>query len=52
MQEKRNSSALAMELRLSRTNPLRYDDGLMQDYCICRALAMEIVQSCTEPSIQ
>ena len=39
MQERRNSSALAMELRLSCTNP---STGLMQEWCNSSALAMEL----------
>ena len=51
VQERRNSSALAMELRLSCINPSIYTSGLMQDCDICIAVAMETAQSCIKPSI-
>ena len=47
VQGRRNSSALAMELRLSCTNP----DGLVQGRRNSNALAMELRLSCTNPSI-
>ena len=43
VQERRYSSALAMELRLSCTNPL--------ERCTSSVLAMELHLSCTNPSI-
>ena len=46
VQERRNSSALAMELRLSCTNPLT--DGLVQERCNSSVLAMELCLSCTK----
>ena len=56
VQERRNSSALAMELRFSCANPLIYGcmyhiSGLVQDCDISNADALEILQSCTQPSI-
>ena len=44
MQERRNSIANALELRLSCTNPI---DGLVQERCNSSALAMELRLSCT-----
>ena len=49
MQERRNSSALAMELCLSCINPSM--DGLMQERRNSSALAMELQLSCTNPSM-
>ena len=53
MQERRNSSALAMELRLSCTNPSICwpIDRLVQERRNSSALAMELHLSCTNPSI-
>ena len=48
VQERRNSSALAMELRLSCTNPSF--DGLLSERRDTSALAMELRLSCTDPS--
>ena len=45
VQERRHSSALAMEWRLSCINP----DGLMQERCNSSALAMEWRLSCINP---
>ena len=45
VQEKHNSNTLAMELRLSCTNP----DGLVQERCNSSAVAMELCLSCTNP---
>ena len=46
-QERCNSSALAMELRLSCTNP--WMDGLVQERCNSSALALELRLSRTNP---
>ena len=51
VQERRNSSALAMEVHLSCTNPSIYNfDGLVQDCSNPSALAMELLQACAKPS--
>ena len=59
VQERRNSSALAMELRLSCTNPSKYlhdefklslhIEGLVEESRNSSALAMELRLSCTNP---
>ena len=54
MQERCNSSALAMELCLSYINPLMYIayiDGSVQDCSNSIANALELLKSCTKPSI-
>ena len=55
VQERRNSSALAMELCLSCTKPSTqhwYFDGLVQQRRNSSTLAMELCLSCTNPSTQ
>ena len=44
-----NSSALAMELLQSRTEPLQFD-GLVLDCSNSSALAMQLLQFCIKPS--
>ena len=54
VQEKRNSSALAMELRPSCTYPSIFTlniHGLVQERLNSSSLAMEFRLSCTNPSI-
>ena len=50
-QERRNSSALAMELRLSCTCIYIHIDGFVQERCNSSALAMELRLSYINPSI-
>ena len=49
VQERWNSSALAMELHISCINPSV--DGLVQERCNSSALAMELHLSCINPSV-
>ena len=49
VQERRNSSVLAMKLRLSCTHP--FIDGWVQEGRSSSALGMELCLSCTNPSI-
>ena len=51
VQERYNSSTLAIELRLSCTNPSIDIVGLVQERCNSSTLAMELGLSCTNPSI-